>query len=127
MIWDSMSHHPTNQSITRETHTDPSLKLESMNAVFHISFKANSCDYKSDICSSKLKISLHKFLHERIKVGGKPGALCYNQNKITVTSDGLCRLAIHLNYIYDLVFVFYPIKVGGKAGALDLLQAHRFV
>jgi hypothetical protein len=80
-----------------------------------------------DICSSKLKISLHKFLHERIKVGGKPGALCYNQNKITVTSDGLCRLAIHLNYIYDLVFVFYPIKVGGKAGALDLLQAHRFV
>ncbi|XP_010480657.1 PREDICTED: UPF0725 protein At3g44770-like [Camelina sativa] len=30
---------------TLETHTEPSLKLKSMNAIFHISFRANSCDY----------------------------------------------------------------------------------
>lgn len=51
-------------------------------------------------------------------VTGKAGALgdsvtiTREKNKITVTSDGLCRLdilwfLIHLNYIYDLVFVFY--------------------
>ncbi|CAE5967966.1 unnamed protein product [Arabidopsis arenosa] len=67
---------------TPEPHTDPSLKLDSMNAIFHISFRANSCDYTS------------VFLHERIKVDRKAGALgdsvtiTREKNKITVTSDG---------------------------------------
>ncbi|CAH8261205.1 unnamed protein product [Arabidopsis lyrata] len=47
---------------TRETHTDPSLKLESMNAIFHISFRANSCDYTSVVRRTTDEISGHMFL-----------------------------------------------------------------
>lgn len=47
---------------TLETHTEPSLKLKSMNAIFHISFRANSCDYTSVVRRTTDWISGHMFL-----------------------------------------------------------------
>ncbi|KAF8083185.1 hypothetical protein N665_0789s0005 [Sinapis alba] len=38
---------------TFETHTDPSLKLKSTNAIFHINFTAKSCDYISVVRRTK--------------------------------------------------------------------------
>ncbi|KAL0715667.1 hypothetical protein Bca4012_064989 [Brassica carinata] len=38
---------------TFETHTDPSLKLKSSNAIFHINFTAKSCDYISVVRRTK--------------------------------------------------------------------------
>ncbi|CAE5967965.1 unnamed protein product [Arabidopsis arenosa] len=47
---------------TLETHTEPSLKLESLNAIFHISFRANSCDYTSVVRRTTDWIPGHMFL-----------------------------------------------------------------
>ncbi|XP_010462896.1 PREDICTED: UPF0725 protein At3g44770-like [Camelina sativa] len=47
---------------TLETHTEPSLKLKSMNAIFHISFRANSFDYTSVVRRTTILVPEHMFL-----------------------------------------------------------------
>ncbi|XP_010480497.1 PREDICTED: uncharacterized protein LOC104759245 [Camelina sativa] len=82
---------------TLETHADTSQKLKSMNAIFHISFRANSCDYITVVRRTIDGVEGHMFLEvgcrkknlrlllstSSFKRGSKlvvkpGGALCYN-------------------------------------------------
>ncbi|XP_010501591.1 PREDICTED: UPF0725 protein At3g44770-like [Camelina sativa] len=47
---------------TLETHTEPSLKLKSMNAIFHISFRVNSFDYITVVRRTIDRVPGHMFL-----------------------------------------------------------------